>query len=412
MDRVILHSDMNSYYASVEMMLDPRLKGKAMAVGGSTENRNGIILAKSELAKKAGVKTAMALWEARQACPGIIIVPPQYEQYLKYSRLAREIYSRYTDKVESFGMDECWLDVTESVGLYGSGERIAEEIRHTMKHELGLTVSVGVSFNKIFAKLGSDMKKPDAVTVITRENYKERVWPLPVGELLFVGRATKAKLNKRGVYTIGDLARYPDKYIKSWLGKNGLLISAYAKGYDTAPVTPIGYEMQIKSIGHGITSVADLENNDEVFAVMQELTQEVGQKLRKHGLAARGVQISVRDKNMSNKQWQRQMPYHSQCARDISEAAKQLFIDSYRWQENIRAVTVRAINLIPACRPVQLSFFGDEEKRERLLRLETSIDEIRSRFGYRSITYASIMGDIKLPGYNEYRPKMPALSGR
>ena len=408
MERVILHSDMNSYYASVEMMLNPSLKGKAMAVGGSTEKRNGIILAKSDLAKKAGVKTAMALWEARQCCPNLIIVHPQYDQYIKYSKMAREIYSRYTDRIEPFGMDECWLDVTESVSLFGSGEKIAEEIRQTIKAELGLTVSIGVSFNKVFAKLGSDMKKPDAITVITRDNFKEKIWGLPVGELLFVGYATKKKLNKCGVMTIGDLARFPGYLLKSKLGKNGLMIHAYANGQDIAPVMPIGYEMPVKSVGHGITCIADLENNEEVCNVMQELSQDIGNKLRKYGLAARGIQISVRDKNLYDKQWQTQMEHSTQCASDIAAAAKKLFIASYRWTDNVRAVTVRAINLIPAQAPMQISLFNDEERREKLLNIEKSIDEIRRRFGYDSITYATLMGNLKMPNHQEYRPEMPS----
>ena len=154
--RVILHSDMNSFYASVEMMLDPSLKGKPVAVCGATEERHGIVLAKSDLAKKAGVKTGMVNWEAKQRCPGLIFVPPQYDQYLKYSKLAHEIYYRYTDQVEPFGMDECWLDVTGSSSK-GTGMEIAEKIRTACREELGFTVSIGVSFNKIFAKLGSDL---------------------------------------------------------------------------------------------------------------------------------------------------------------------------------------------------------------------------------------------------------------
>lgn len=412
MDRVILHSDMNSYYASVEMMLNPSLKGKAMAVGGSTEKRNGIILAKSELAKKAGVKTAMALWEARQCCPDLIIVHPQYDQYIKYSKMAREIYGRYTDRVEPFGMDECWLDVTESVGLFGSGEKIAEDIRQTIKSELGLTVSIGVSYNKVFAKLGSDMKKPDAITVISRENFKDKIWGLPVGELLFVGRATQAKLNKCGIMTIGDLAKFPDYLLQSKLGKNGLMIHAYANGLDIAPVMPIGYEIPVKSVGHGITCIADLENNDEVCNVMQELSQDIGKKLRKYGLAAKGVQISVRDKNLYGKQWQTQMEHRTQCASDIAAAAKKLFKVSYRWSDYVRAVTVRAINLIPAQAPMQISLFNDEEKREKMLNIEKSIDEIRRRFGYDAITYATLMGDLKMPDNRNVNLTMPALAGR
>ena len=206
-NRCILHSDANCFYASVEMLLNPELRGKAVAVCGSTEERHGIVLAKSELAKKAGVKTGQANWEARQACPGLIVVPPHYDQYCKFSRLLRNIYLRYTNLVEPYGMDECWLDVTGSTQLYGSGEQIAEEIRQTVKDELGITVSIGVSFNKIFAKLGSDMKKPDAVTVLDDSNWRERIWPIPVSELLYVGRSTTKKLMERCVYTIGDLAK-------------------------------------------------------------------------------------------------------------------------------------------------------------------------------------------------------------
>ena len=412
MNRVILHSDMNSFYASVEMMLNPSLKDTVMAVGGSTEKRNGIILAKSEKAKKMGVKTGMALWEARQCCPDIVIVHPQYEQYIKYSKLAREIYERYTDRVEPFGSDESWLDVTQSTKLYGSGEQIAERIRQEVKSELGLTVSIGVSFNKIFAKLGSDMKKPDAITVITRENFKEKVWGLPVEDLLFVGRATKSKLNRCGITTIGDLARFPDYLLKSKLGKNGLMIHAYAKGKDISPVVPVGFESQIKSIGHGITCISDLENNTEVCNVIQELSQSIGQKLRKHGLAARGVQIYIRDKNLYGSQWQTQMLYSSQCSLDISRTAKELFMRSYRWTDNVRSVTVRAINLIPAYIPVQLSLFNDIEQREKMLKIERSIDEIRRRFGYDAVTYASLIGNFKMPDHRNFDLPMPAFLGR
>ena len=218
--QTILHSDMNSFYASVEAMLDPSLKGKAIAVCGATEDRHGIVLAKSEKAKKCGVKTGMVNFEARQKCPDLILVPPQYDQYLKYSKLAHEIYYRYTDQVEPFGMDECWLDVSHSV--VGSGLAIAEEIRQAVREELGLTVSIGVSFNKIFAKLGSDMKKPDAITVISPDDFKEKVWPLPASDLLYVGRSTEHKLSGFGIHTIGELAATPPEMLKRWFGVNGM----------------------------------------------------------------------------------------------------------------------------------------------------------------------------------------------
>ena len=258
-ERAILHSDLNSFYASVEMMLDPRLRGKAVAVCGSTEERHGIVLAKSEKAKKAGVKTGMANWEARQLCSDLILVPPQYDQYVKYSKLTRAIYNRYTDLVEPFGMDECWCDVT-AAGFYGSPMKIAEEIRKSVREELGLTVSIGVSFNKIFAKLGSDMKKPDAITEITSANYKEKVWPLACSEMIYCGPATTRKLDRYGIHTIGDVACTDPAFLKGLLGVNGLALWQYAAGKDHSRVMPQGYVAPVKTIGHGITCVTDLYN--------------------------------------------------------------------------------------------------------------------------------------------------------
>ena len=327
----ILHSDLNCFYASVEMMLDPRLRGKAVAVCGSTEDRHGIVLAKSELAKRAGVKTGMVNWEAKQRCPDLILVPPQYEQYLKYSKLAHEIYYRYTDMVEPFGMDECWLDCTGSRGFYGDGPRIADEIRTAMREELGLTVSVGVSYNKIFAKLGSDMKKPDAVTVITSSDFKEKVWPLPASDLLYVGRATAKRLEGYGIHTIGDIARTPPELLRSWFGVNGLAIWKYASGTDTSRVMHKDFVSPVKSIGHGITCTADLEDEEEVWKVILELSQDIGHRLRVHKLAANGVQIAVRSNDLSGRQFQCQLPMQTQSPMEIAEAARDLFCKSYRW---------------------------------------------------------------------------------
>ena len=250
MDRVILHIDMNNFYASVETLYDPSLKDIPMAVGGDKERRHGIVLAKNMLAKAKGVKTAEALWEAERKCPGIKFVPPHFERYAKYSRLAKEIYMQYTDMVESFGLDECWLDVTGSRRLFGSGREIAEEIRARVKDELGLTVSIGVSFNKIFAKLGSDYKKPDAVTAFTRENFKELVWPLPAADLLFVGKSTQEALRKYGIYTIGDAAKADRKLLKRLFGKAGEQLSMYANGEDRSPVRRVNEHEEIKSIGN------------------------------------------------------------------------------------------------------------------------------------------------------------------
>lgn len=267
--RAILHSDLNSYYASVEMMLNPSLRGKAVAVCGSTENRHGIALAKSELAKMAGVKTGMVNWEAKRCCPNLIMVQPNFEQYIKYSALARNIYGRYTDQIEPYGMDECWLDITGN--SMGSPLAIAESIRETIKNELGLTVSIGVSFTKIFAKLGSDLKKPDAITCITPESYRKQIWPLPASDLLYVGRATTEKLHKHGIETIGGIAQCDKMLLKSWLGINGIKLWEFANGVDDSRVRPFDYEPVAKSVGHGITCTADLENNNEVLQVLFEL---------------------------------------------------------------------------------------------------------------------------------------------
>jgi DNA polymerase-4 len=241
------------------MMLNPALRNKAVAVCGSTESRHGIVLAKSELAKKKGVKTGMVNWEARQCCPGIIMVPPQ-RRVSKYSKLTRAIYERYTDQVEGYGMDECWVDVSGSRTMFGDGMKIAEEIRETVKAELGLTVSIGVSFNKIFAKLGSDMKKPDAITAISTDDFKEKIWPLPASDLLYVGRATTKKFDSYGIHTIGDIANQSQDFLKRLLGVNGLALWSYANGLDSSRVMPGDYESPVKSVGHGITCNADLDN--------------------------------------------------------------------------------------------------------------------------------------------------------
>ena len=331
--RAILHSDMNSFYASVEMMLDPSLRGKAVAVCGSVEDRHGIVLAKSDLAKRAGVKTGMVCWEARQRCPNLVVVPPQYDEYIKYSRLAHEIYYRYTDMVEPFGMDECWLDVTASRYQCGTGREIAEQIRAATREELGLTVSVGVSFNKIFAKLGSDLKKPDAVTEITPENFRDKVWPLDASEMIYVGRATEAKLAKYGIYTIGQVAATPPELLRSWFGVNGLALWRYANGTDQSRVMHKDFVSPVKSVGHGITCTADLENEEEVFKVMLELSQDVGHRLRVHGLTARGVQLWIRANDLSGMQCQCKLPFRTQLPSELTAAGFKLFQERYHWAQ-------------------------------------------------------------------------------
>lgn len=407
-ERVILHSDMNAFYASVEMMLNPTLRGKAVAVCGATEDRHGIVLAKSDLAKKAGVKTGMVNWEAKQLCPGLVVVPPQYDQYLKYSKLAHEIYYRYTDLVEPFGMDECWLDVTGSE-IMGTGMEIAEAIRQATKDELGLTVSIGVSFNKIFAKLGSDMKKPDAITEIRKDNFREKVWPLDVSELLYVGRATDANLSKYGIRSIGQLAEMNPDTLRLLFGVNGLKLWHYANGTDSSRVMQKDFVSPVKSIGHGITCTADLENPEEVYKVILELSQDVGHRLRIHELAASGVQLSVRANDLFGHQYQCKLPCKTQLPREIAEAGFQLFQERYQWKTLVRAVTIRAINLVPQKDDEQLSIFIDNRRRDRKIRLEDTVEDLRRRFGKRAVSYACLMGDLKIPDDGREQVRMPGL---
>jgi len=409
MERTILHSDLNCFYASVEMMLDPSLRGKAVAVCGSTEDRHGIVLAKSEKAKKAGVKTGMVNWEARQLCKDLVIVPPQYDQYLKYSKLTQAIYQRYTDLIEPFGMDECWLDVTGSRGIFGDGMTIAEEIRRTVREELGLTVSIGVSYNKIFAKLGSDMKKPDAITEIRRDTYKDVVWPLAADEMIYCGRATKAKLGNYGIRTIGDIAQTDPEFLRRLLGVNGLALWRYANGTDQSRVMHRDFVSPVKSIGHGITCVADLNDEEEVWKVILALSQDIGHRLRVHELSARGVQVAVRGNDLLGAQFQCKLPCKTQLPSEIASAANRLFQEHYRWSSKVRAVTVRAIDLVPQSDPDQLSIFVDTAKLERRERLEDMVEEIRSRFGKHAITYGILLGDLKMPDDGRHSVKMPGL---
>lgn len=411
-EKSILHSDMNCFYASVEMMLDPSLRGKPVAVCGSTENRHGIVLAKSELAKRAGVKTGMVNWEARQRCPGLIMVRPQYDQYLKYSELARSIYQRYTDQVEPYGMDECWLDVTGSRGMCGDGMQIAENIRQTIKEELGLTVSIGVSFNKIFAKLGSDMKKPDAVTEITKDTFQEKVWSLPASDLLFVGRATTVKLQNYGIRTIGDIAAANPDFLKRLLGVNGIQLWRYASGKDDTPVMHKDFVSPIKSVGHGITCVADLLDEEEVWKVMLELSQDIGHRLRLHKLKAYGVQISLRSNDLGYRQFQGPLSLSTQSPMLIAKKARALFHENYRWLNPVRAVTVRAINLIPQESPEQIDLFTDMRRKEKEEKLGDCIEEIRRRFGKRAVFQACLLGDLKMPIDNRHMVQMPGVMGR
>ena len=409
---LVLHSDLNCFYASVEMNEAPELKGKKVAVCGSTENRHGIVLTASYPAKRSGVKTGMANWEARQACPGLICVEPHYDLYMKYSRMVRDIYHRYAADVEPFGMDECWLGIPYTDDAEGDGLALAEEIRETVTRETGLTVSIGVSFTKIFAKLGSDMKKPDAVTVISRGNYRTKIWPLPVSELLYVGRSTTRQLMLLNISTIGELANADPELLRRKLGKNGIMLWRAALGEDNAPVMPSGYEIPIKSVGHGSTCIRDLYTEEEVWRVIYELAQDVGRRLRIHGIRARGVRLWVKNNELEGWQYQAQLPMPTRSPLAMAQLAFDQFRFRYLWDKPVRALTVSAINVENEDLPEQTDIFGDYLKREKREKVETAVDDVRKRFGYGSVRAASLQGDLLMAGDRCETVEMPSLMYR
>lgn len=395
-DRVILHSDINSCYATIEHLHHPELAGKPLAVGGDPEARHGIVLTADYLAKKKGVKTGMALWQAKRVCPEITFVPPNMDLYLRFSRMAHEIYADYTDLQEPYGIDECWLDVTDSKIIKGDGLTIAKEISNRMKKELGVTVSIGVSFNKIFAKLGSDYKKPDAITTMYREEFKTKAWKLPVSDLLYVGRATNNKMQKYGIHTIGDLARTDIDWITSVFGKMGAILWSFANGYDESPVKKENTSAPIKSIGNGTTTPRDLETDDDVKIVLYNLAESVAARLRKNGFKCRVVEISIRDNKLISFSRQKKLGNATNITGEIAQSAYVLFKENYSWNNPIRSLGVRGSDLVNDNYWEQLDIFSSAEYREKLLKADRAVDDIRRRFGYFSIQRGLMYKDKKL----------------
>lgn len=396
MERVILHADLNNFYASVECLYRPEIRDKPVAVCGDPEARHGIVLAKNYPAKATGIKTGEAIWQARQKCPGLIVVTPNFPLYLRFARLAREIYGRYTDQIEPFGLDEAWLDVGHSRSICGSGVHIADEIRERIKSELGVTASVGVSYNKIFAKLGSDMKKPDATTVITRDNYKDTVWALPAEELLYVGRATQRKLFRYGIKTIGDIAAARPGMLKSLLGKWGEVLGAFANGQDDSPVARMGEGSLIKSVGNSVTTPRDLQSDDDVRMIFYVLSESVAARMRSQGFKCCTVQIHIRDNTLFSFEAQGKLARPSNVSAVLAEKAMQIFAAHYAWEKPIRSVGVRGCGLIAIHSQEQLDLFADEARRLKLERLEKTVDVLRRRFGHFSVQRALLLQDADL----------------
>ncbi len=410
-DRVILHSDLNGFFASVEMALDPSLKSVPLAVCGSTEDRHGIVLAKNEIAKKYGIKTGMINGEAKRRCPDLVIRPPQYERYTEFSRLAHKIYERYTDLIEPFGIDECWLDVGKlAENKIENGVLIADEIRKTVRTELGMTVSVGVSFNKIFAKLGSDMKKPDAVTVITQENFKEKVWKLPVFDLLYAGRATTDKLYRMGVRTIGELAAFPIGMIRTVFGVNGEMLWRSANGLDDSRVMHKDYKAPVKSIGHGVTLRSDLKTTLEVRCVSLLLVQDVVRRMNTERLEALAGELTLRLDDLSYRTYNCRFEHPVRTTAELHGELMRLFELRYHWELPVRAVTVRATALRPAdLFGKQTDLFTDETEEQRRIDLDGVVADLRSRFGFETIVPAALLLNDKMPGVHAKDVTLPGM---
>lgn len=399
-ERIILHSDCNCFYAAVEMLHNPELRDVPMAVGGDPEARHGIVLTANYIAKRRGVKTGMALWEARQACRDVVFVTPNYDEYIRFSRKARKIYGDYTDLVEPYGLDESWIDITDSKSMLGTstGMTVAREISDRIKTELGITVSIGVSWNKIFAKFGSDYKKPDAITQISRENYKDILWTAPASDLLYVGRRTTAKLKKYGILTIGDIARADPEFLHQIFGKIGYVLSTFARGEDQTPVAAADDYAPVKSVGNSTTTPRDLVNDDDVRMVIYLLSESVAARLKENHFIGDVIGISIRDNGLYSLTRQHRVHIPTNISEEIAGYAWQLFKANYDWEHPIRSVGVRVSNLVPDTMPHQTDLFLREEVREKYLKADLAIEDIRRRFGYESVLRGLMYYDKALSG--------------
>ena len=392
-DRVILHCDLNCFFASVELLSYPALRDVPVAVCGDPESRHGIVLAKNEAAKQLGVKTAETIWQARQKAPHLITLPPHHGLYKEYSRKVNAIYGQYTDLVEPFGIDESWLDITGSMHLFGGdGKAIADQLRDRLRQELGLTISVGVSFNKIFAKLGSDYKKPDATTVIDRNNWQDIVWPLPVGDLLGVGHSTRKLLHQYGVETIGQLAEFPRQNLETLLGKHGAQLHDYANGLENSPVRPQHEAEPVKSVGNGTTFPRNLTRWEEVRSGLAVLSDSVAGRLRRYGMYCGGVALTIRDAQFRQFSRQTRLDSPTHLQKDIYRAALELARQSWHAPDPIRALTITALYLTEDADSFeQLDLLNREapKQNEKQEKLEQAMDAIRGKYGKGAITFGN-----------------------
>ncbi len=390
MDRIILHSDCNNFFASVECVSRPELRDVPVAVSGAVELRHGIILAKNEIAKKFGVKTAEPVHQALKKCPKLVLLPPHHSLYEEYSQKINEIYRDYTDLVEKFSIDESWLDVTGSTRLFGDGKTIADTIRNRINSELGITVSVGVSFNKIFAKMGSDYKKPDATTVIDRENFRKILYPMPVSNMIFVGKSAADTLYRCNIRTIGDLANASPDFLSKKLGKMGITLSRYARGEDDSPVTPYYYEAPPKSIGKGMTFVRNLLGEEDIKKGVFALSDNIARKMREKDIKCQTVKVQIKDSELRTITRQKTLEVPTYLAKDIAAVSMQIISENWSMKKPVRMITITGANFTSGDAGKQISLF-DEVKPDKSENIEKTIDKIRQMYGKDSIGRANII---------------------
>ncbi len=398
MDRIILHSDLNNFYASVECMENSELKNKAIAVCGSPQNRHGVVLAKNIIAKSKGIKTGDTVNEAKQKCPDIIFVEPRFDKYIEISKKVRSIYYDYTNLIEPFGIDECWLDITNSIPLFPSALHIAREIKERIKEEIGITVSIGISFNKIFAKLGSDMKKPDAITVINKDDFKNKIWALPISELLYAGKSTTKTLRRLNIFTIGDIAKANPYIIKQHLGKNGVMLQLYAQGKDTTPVNSIEYKREIKSIGNGTTTPFDLTNIDDIKIILILLSESISKRLMNKNLYCQTISLAIKFNNLEL--IERQIPIT--VATNSAEIIFKKALEIYKNEEitlPVRALSIRCCNIINKI-VIQESLLNKYSKLEKYKKLDNMREKIRQEYGWNGLQKAIMLINKRLSNLN------------
>lgn len=396
MDRVIFHCDLNCFYASVELLSHLELREVPVAVAGDPASRHGIILAKNEPAKQCGVKTAETIWQAKKKCPNLVLLPAHHKLYREYSKKVNAIYDEYTDLAESFGIDESWLDVTNTLHLFGGDAKaLANAIRQRVKRELGLTLSVGVSFNKVFAKLGSDYKKPDATTVISRENYRDIVYPLSVSALLYVGKSAQETLQNMRVRTIGDLAHADRKALVASLGKAGGELYDYANGLDKSPVKSIYEPKEVKSVGNGLTFKRNLVGWDDIRLGVTVLADTVAARMRRSGVKCYTVQLNIRNPSFKTISRQKPLAVPTFLSKELARAAMEILADSWNPNAPIRMLTLTGTNLVPADEAPgeQLSLFehSRQEERKKQEKLETTLDAIREKFGKDAVSICGVL---------------------